>query len=310
MPLLANFKRIVLVLRQAFINLKNVENLQMQNGIILTNQNRGAHFMSLQDYEFKVFSQFGEDGIIQFLAEQVDVKNKTVIEFGVEDYSESNTRFLVMKDNWSVLTIDGSKKMFERLRKSSMYWKHDIQALNSFITCENINALLEKSGFDSDLGILSVDIDGNDFWIYKEIKHFKPRIIIVEYNATFGPSATVSVPYSESFQRTAAHYSNLYFGASFAAWTSQLNSDGYVLVGATSAGNNAFFVRQDLMNDNLDRVAKAAAFQDSKFRESRDESGRLTHKRNRERLELISHLPVQDVITNVISRFDEILVVD
>lgn len=255
---------------------------------------------SLHDAEFKVFSQWGEDGIIQFLVANLDIQNRTFIEFGIEDFRESNCRFLMMKDNWRGFVIDGSEPGIEALKASHYYWKFDLNAQQAFITRDNIAALLERSDFDKDLGLLSIDIDGMDYWIAQELTHWKPRILIMEYNAVFGAKRAITVPYAVNFNRTAAHPSNLYFGASLRALCKLTDAWGYSIVGTNSAGNNAFFVRNDLLNDNVPARSLDEVFTPSKFRESRDLDGRLTFLSGQERLRAIAGLKVVNVDTNEI----------
>ena len=107
--------------------------------------------------------------IIQYLSNAIELNHKTFIEFGVEDFTEANCRFLLMKDNWSGFVIDGSPSNIVRIKKSYFYWRHHLLAVNAFITRDNINHLLAKSGFDKDLGILSIDLDGNDYFILEAV---------------------------------------------------------------------------------------------------------------------------------------------
>lgn len=230
----------------------------------------------------------------------IEIKNKTFIEFGVEDFLESNCRYLLMKDDWSGFVIDGSSRNIDRLKKSYFYWKYHLVAIDAFITKENVNDLLTESGFDDDLGILSIDIDGNDYFVLEAISTFKPRILICEYNAVFGAARKISVPYESEFFRTRKHYSNLYFGASLAAITYLANKKGYSLVGTNTAGVNAFYVRNDLLNDKLEVLSAEDAYSPSKFRESRDERGNLTFITGEDRIKLIKGLPVFNVEKNII----------
>jgi hypothetical protein len=246
-----------------------------------------------------VFSQWGEDGIIQRLIDTVNIEHKTFIEFGVEDFSEANCLFLLRKDNWRGFVIDGSPKNMQRLREAPYFWKYDLHAVDAFITRANINELLARSGFDGDLGILSVDIDGNDYHVLQAISGWRPRILICEYNAAFGSQRNITVPYDPSFQRTSKHHSNLYFGASLGAMAALAGRLGYVLVGTNSNGANAFFVRQDLMNDKLRALTTEQAFTPSLFRESRDAQGRLTYFTGEDRLKVIKGLPVVNVETGL-----------
>jgi hypothetical protein len=277
---------------------EQLDEIKINQGSILALLHERQATKNLKDYEFKVFSQWGEDGIIQHLCKSVTIKHRTFIEFGVECFFQSNCRFLQMKDNWSGFVIDGSSENIRKLKDSYFYWKYDLQAIAAFITRENINELLAKSGFDEDLGILSIDIDGNDYHVLDAIKHFRPRILICEYNSVFGGVRTISIPYDAAFNRTRSHYSNLYFGASLAAITHLANIRGYSLVGTNSAGGNAFFVRNDLVTDKVAVISSAEAYFPSHLRESRDARGHLTHVGGGDRVKMIQGLPVVNVETN------------
>lgn len=272
-----------------------IDLLLLNQALILSKLNRGLQASNLQNYEFKIFSQWGEDGIIQLLISEIELPNKTFIEFGVESFSEANCRLLLMLNNWSGHVIDGSEANVKKILAGKAFWRHQLTAQASFITAENINELLGVAGFDHDLGLLSIDIDGVDYWVWKAIKRFKARIVIVEYNAVFGGDRKITVPYDKDFIRTAAHRSNLYFGASLPAMV-QLGADlGYTFLGANSNGVNAFFVRSDLLTPALSSLARDATFVDSKARESRDSKGQLTYLNGSARLAHIRGLPVVNI---------------
>jgi hypothetical protein len=274
-----------------------LDDIKLNQGRILSELNAHKDSRRINDYEFKVFSQGGEDGIIQFLVSRIEIKNRTFIEFGTEDFRESNCRFLLVGSNWSGFVVDGSPRNMERLRRSRFYWRHSLQSKAAFITRENINSILSESGFDRELGILSVDIDGVDYFVLQELHVWQPSILIVEYNAIFGKGRAVSVPYDPSFLRTRKHFSNLYYGASLAAFVHLLAGRGYALVGVNSAGNNAFFVRKDLLNDRVRQISLDEGFRESCFREGRDEKNRLTFSSGRARREMIADLPLVDVLS-------------
>ncbi|MEA3047858.1 MAG: hypothetical protein QOJ53_2190 [Sphingomonadales bacterium] len=273
---------------------RNLDDVRVNQGRILAHLNRDARHADLAGYEFKIFSQWGEDGIIQHLVHHLDLPARTFIEFGVEDFSESNCRFLMMKDNWRGFVIDGSERNISRLRSSHYFWKYDLEAACAFITRENIAELIARSGFE-EIGILSVDIDGVDYHVLAALEHLRPAILIVEYNGVFGPTAAVTIPYDATFFRTRAHKSNIYYGASLAAFDWLARRRGYSLVGGNMAGSNAFFVRDDLLNEVIRPVSVAEAFRPTAFREARDESGALTFPREAERRSIIAHLPLEDV---------------
>jgi hypothetical protein len=272
-----------------------LDDLKINQGLILSLLQQPSHSKNIQDFEFKVFSQWGEDGIIQHLTKTLEIKNKTFIEFGVETFFEANCRFLMMKDNWSGFVIDASSKSIKRLRSSYFFWKYEINAIHGFVTKENINELLLRSEFDEDIGILSIDIDGNDYHVLESISTFKPRILICEYNAVFGAIRKISVPYDPSFNRADKHFSNLYWGASLSAISYLAGRKGYSFVGTNSACCNAFYVRNDLMNESIEALAAGDVFIPSKIRDSRDQNGALTYVGGSDRLKLIQGLPVINV---------------
>jgi hypothetical protein len=249
----------------------------------------------LADAEFRVFSQFGDDGIIQYLVHYLDVAPQSFVEFGVESYAEANTRFLLVNDNWRGLVMDASAEYMTQVQYEDIYWKHELTAVAAFIDRDNINALLAEHGFSGELGLLSVDIDGNDYWVLQRIES-RPVIIVAEYNSLFGARAAVSIPYSPSFYRTRAHHSNLYWGCSLAALCHVTAQKGYAFVGSNSAGNNAYFVRRDCLRD-LRPLTAEEGYVECKYRESRDAQGRLTFLSGSHRRAAIAEMPMVEVTT-------------
>jgi hypothetical protein len=198
----------------------------------------------------------------------------------------------MMHNNWSGYVMDGSPGHIASIHNAPGFWRHDLRAGSAFITRDNIEALLDRSGFDRDLGILSIDLDGMDYWIAERLRMWKPRILIMEYNAVSGGDRPITVPYKEDFRREEAHFSMLYFGASLPALCHLTRAWGYELVGTVQSGVNAFFVRSDLINTTVRPVSV-----DEAFTMSRHEAGRLSFIRGADRGELISGLPVFNVVT-------------
>ena len=244
---------------------------------------------------FKVFSQWDEDGIIQYLINKLPIVHKTFIEFGVENFEESNSRFLMINDHWQGMVLDASASDIRYIQQDKVYWQYDLQAVCTWITRENINELLQSSGFGEDVGLLSIDIDGNDYWIWEAIQSIRPRIVIVEYSSLFGLQP-ISIPYKENFDRTVAHHSTLYYGCSLAALSHLAKKKGYLLLGSNIWGHNAFFVRSDVAGA-FKGLDPKEAYVYSKFRESRDRAGRPSYVRGQDRIKLIEHLPVVNVVT-------------
>lgn len=250
--------------------------------------------------EFRVFSQWGEDGIIQYLVQHVPIERPIFVEFGVENYVESNTRFLLTNNQWSGLVMDGSQENIDYIKRDVIYWATNLKAECAFITKDNINDLLRRNGISGDIGLLSVDIDGNDYWVWQAIDVISPRIVICEYSSQFGPTAQVTTPYDPSFVRDQAHYSKVYYGASISALNALAVNKGYCLVAGNRAGNNAFFVRNDLLG-NMRVLTPAEAYRQAQFREFHNEQGQLTFDDFETRLEKIGDLPLFDVKTNCLS---------
>jgi hypothetical protein len=249
----------------------------------------------LSNWEFRVYSQWGEDGIIQGLIDSVTIARPIFVEFGVEDYHESNTRFLLVNNNWSGLILDSNIDNIQNICDSELYWRYDLKAKHAFITRDNINSLLRESGITGEIGLLSIDIDGNDYWVWQRLNEVSPDIVVVEYNHRFGPTASVSVPYRPDFERAKAHFSMIYFGASLAALCKLGESKGYAFVGCNSAGNDAFFVKRDKLPDELRPLHASEGFVSGRFRESRDEDGRLAYLEPKEEQLILRRLELVEV---------------
>jgi hypothetical protein len=274
-----------------------LQDLKAVLGKVLVELQKNRQPTSLRDSEFKVYSQFGEDGIIQNLLSRISSVPETFIEFGVQKYTEANTLFLLENDNWRGMIIDGSPENIASVKSRDAYWRHDLTAVSAFITRENINSIICSNGFRGELGLLSIDIDGNDYWVWEAISDVRPVIVVVEYNSLFGSTRAVTIPYDPMFRRETAHFSNLYWGASLKALSLLAERKGYCFVGCNQAGNNAFFVR----TDKLGTVATCTVeegFVRSKFRDSRDKTGQLAYLSGDAQQAVISHLEVLDLELN------------
>jgi len=277
------------------------------NGKILAEiNNKKENIQSLDEVEFQVFSQRGEDGVIQYLISKIEIPNKIFVEFGVESYTESNTRFLLMNNNWRGMVLDGSEKNINFIKKDFIYWKYDITAVKSFITKDNINDLISNYTKIKDIGLLSVDIDGNDYWVWEAINCINPRIVVCEYNSVFGAEKKLSIPYKEDFVKSNSHFSEMYFGSSLAAFCDLAEKKGYQFVGTTSAGVNAYFVRNDVAGA-FKTYSAAEGYHESANRDSKNSKGENTFLRHPERLKVIENLEVFDFDQNKIVKIKEVL---
>lgn len=277
----------------AHVNRMLIERQLLLSGqIACQNVRRMDRIRTLADVEFRVTSQWGEDGIIEWLCHQLPDIDRSFVEFGVENYGEANTRFLLQNRGWRGLIMDGSASHMAHVRSETLHWMFDLVAVDSFVTAENINDLIRDNGFAGDLGILSVDIDGNDYWVLKAIDCVRPALLITEFNGVFGDRHAMTVPYKPDFERLAAHHSGQYFGASIRAMVELAAEKGFRFLGTNSNGVNAFFVREDLAEPLLSRIDEVKAWP-PRHRDSRDANGELSFTRGLAKAELISEMPVE-----------------
>jgi hypothetical protein len=195
---------------------------------------------------FKVYSQCDEDGIIQEIFKRIETTNRIFVEFGVESGIECNTVKLLL-EGWRGLWLDGDDKNFVQITtrfKSFVDCGH-LAVRRSFITAENINGLISHGGLRGPIDLLSIDIDNNDYWVWKAIDVIEPRVVVIEYNATLRPPLSLVVPYNPQHRWGGSNY----FGASLEALVKLGRSKGYRLVGCNFSGSNAFFVREELAQD-------------------------------------------------------------
>jgi len=262
-----------LILNAKKLSIKNLQKKKIKN---------------LSEIEFQVFSQWGEDGIIDWIVNTFPNISKNFLEIGTQDYKEANTRFLLINKNWDGFLIEADEKEVKKIKSQRIYWKHNIKVKNEFITRENINEVVKKLNVPKKLGLLSLDIDGVDYWVLKKLSVLEPSIIICEYNSLYGVNESITVPYKKNFNRSEEHYSNLYYGASIKAFTELLRSKNYFLLGTNSAGNNAFFMKKNFLKKANKVISEKKIFT-SKFRESRNIKGNLTFLDKKNSLKLIQN---------------------
>jgi hypothetical protein len=260
-----------------------------------------ANISDLADIEFSVFSQIGDDGIIQYFIDRLQIENRYFIEFGVQNYIESNTRFLLINDNWSGLIYDGSEANINFVKNDYYYWKYNLTARELFITSENINSAFKTDNVPNEPGILHIDIDGNDYWIWKAIDSINPVLVIMEYNSGFGSEQSITVPYKPDFERYSSHFSGLYFGASLQSLCDLAEEKGYAFVGSNSYGNNAYFVRKDKLN-GLKPLTCKEGYRESFARQNKNENGNFTYKLDSEILKSMNDLDVFNTRTGKLEK--------
>ena len=176
--------------------------------ILINKRNQYSNYKSINDAEEKFFSQNGEDGIIDYILETLNIEDPKFIEIGVEDYIESNTRFLYHVRNSYGLIIDQTIDV-NKLSKNLDLWKGRIKVIKKAVSPNNINQIINDNYFNKNLDLFSIDIDGLDYWVIKELPKNFSKICVAEYNPLFGSDLEITVPNIKNFDRTDYHYSNL-----------------------------------------------------------------------------------------------------
>lgn len=212
---------------------------------------------SVVPYGYKVYSQNDEDGIIEEIFRRIGTTNRYFVEFGAETGTENNTVNLLVQ-GWRGAWIEGSAEKcreISRLFSKSYLQEKQLRALEAFVTAENIEEHFRKLDVPAKFDLLSIDIDYNDYWVWRAITQYQPRVVVIEFNAAFGPSAEFVVPYNPR----AVWDLSRYFGASLKSLELLGRNKGYRLVACSLLGNNAFFVREEECADRFVDVTTSEA---------------------------------------------------
>ena len=183
--------------------------------------------INLRGADRKTFSQNGEDGILEKILETIGTTNKYFVEIGVGNGDECNTR-LLRKNGWNGLMLD------------SEHYNPNVGIRREFVDAENVNGILSKYKVPQEFDVLSIDIDGNDYWVWKAIS-YQPRVVVIEWNCSISPFRALSIPYSPAF----AWDQTCYYGASILALTRLGERKGMILVAADRRATNLFFIRAE-----------------------------------------------------------------
>jgi hypothetical protein len=281
-------------IKRAFIT-KIHFNLGLNNIMILSQKFDKIKYIS--ETECKVYSQNGEDGIINYLINKLEIYKPNFIEIGVGSYIEANTRFLYERFYPKGLIIDCEKNLKEKVGSNVNLWKGDLRIVEAFVNVENIQSLISKN-CDFEVDIFSLDIDGIDYWILDEIKDIHPKIIIAEYNPIFGSKLEITVPNISNFNRKEYHYSQLCYGMSLVSLIKTMKRKNYYYVGSNSACNNAFFISNNFIKDKYFKnliIKDLSYYVNSNIRESRNENGKLNFLTGKKRIQQIKDCKVIDL---------------
>lgn len=198
-------------------------------------------------FGYKVYSQDDEDGAIAEIFRRIGTKSRRFVEFGVRDGLECNTLHLLLQ-GWTGHWMEAGKKRIAQIEsRFGTFVGSALHVHPLVVSPENIDKLLSQFCPDGALDLLSIDIDGNDYWVWNAVTSIQPRVVIIEYNATWRPPLSITVPYAANRRWDGTNY----FGASLSALTELSGRKGYTLVGCSFSGVNAYFVRQDLCADHF-----------------------------------------------------------
>jgi hypothetical protein len=220
--------------------------------------------LKFKDVGLRVHSQHEEDGILLFIFALIGSTNKKCVEICAGDGIECNTANLIINHRWIGLLCDGSPKNIKRAKtfyannKDTQFWPPTI--IQEWLTKDNINDIVERNGFKGEIDLLSLDVDGVDYWLWQALSSVSPRVVVLEINHLWGPEASMTVPYRDDFVAEFTQYGSDYAGASLAAFVKLGREKGYRLVGTNAIATNAFFVRNDVAHDWLPEVDAKTCF--------------------------------------------------
>lgn len=243
----------------------------------------------LHDIQFRCYSQNGEDGILWYIFAVIGATNKRCVEICAGAGIECNTANLIANHGWLGLLFDGDQDNVELGKRfysaNQDTFSYAPRFVHAWITRDNINSLIAKEGFRGSVDLLSVDMDGVDYWIWKAIDVIQPRVVVLEYQDSAGPERAITVPYADDFNAPAwSRLGSEASGCSLMALVKLGREKGYRLVGTERLGFNAFFVLNGIGEDMLPEVSPASCFSHPKVLEDIER-----------RWPLISHLPWVEV---------------
>jgi hypothetical protein len=221
----------------------------------------------LSEYGFSCYSQTDEDGILLYIFSVIGVTNRRCVEICAGDGIQCNTANLIINHGWNGLLVDGDRENVERgirfYARSPRTCIYPPTLLHAWITRDTVNSLLVSSGFSGEIDLLSLDLDGVDYWIWEAITEIEPRVVVLEYQDILGPERSWTVPYADDFvagQHSMTNAMPNFAGASLRAFVNLAKIKGYRLVGVNRYGFNAFFVRNDVGVDILPEISIEECF--------------------------------------------------
>lgn len=230
----------------------------------------GSQPPAFRDTGFGLYSQHEEDGLLLYLFSLLGMTNKVLVEICAGDGIECNSANLLLHHRWTGALFDGSEaniakgRAFYARQRSTLYWPPTM--VSAWITRDNVNQLILDAGVSGDIDLLSLDIDGVDYWVWEALEAVRPRVVVLEFNHLWGPTEAVTVPYTADFVAAFSDYGSDYAGASIAAFVALGKRKGYRLVGTNAYATNAFFVDEALDHAWLPEISPTACFEHPRAR--------------------------------------------
>lgn len=253
-PIYSRLNRIEEYQKESFTSQQNLMQKQLMASYQL-GVKAGLTVKPLHEIGFSTFSENTEDGVLLYIFSIIGSTNKKCVEIGCGYGRECNTANLLIHHNWTGLLIDAGEKQtahaknfFNSFIKREAYRPVVVRA---HITKSNVNKIIKKNGFAGEVDLLSIDIDGVDYWIWKEIEVCNPRVIVAEIQCIWYSETAVTVPYDDHFEPGFMDGYGIYSGASLAAFDKLAKQKGYRFIGVERSGYNAFFLRNDIQSEYL-----------------------------------------------------------
>lgn len=219
---------------------------------------------AFEDVGFRVHSQHEEDGILLYIFSLIGILNRRCIEFAAGNGIECNTANLILNHRWIGLLCDADEEKTAVAREfygrhpDSRYWPPTI--ITEWLTQDNVNDVIRSVGLEGEVDLLSIDVDGVDYWLWKAIECVRPSVVVTEFNHLWGPTKAMTVPYDDDFQAEFTAHGTDYAGASLQAFVRLGRAKGYRLVGTNTIATNAFFLRDDIQCDWLPAIDPEECF--------------------------------------------------
>ncbi len=295
-------------LKKIIFNYQNDKKRMIGLSHLMNMREKYQTISNFNDLDFKIFSQNGEDGLLDYLLHSLKIVKPEFIEIGVGDYAESNTRFIFETRSLKGLIIDCIPNLKKKINQNIKTWRGDLNIEEVFISPENILEILSRNEFNNS-DIFSLDIDGIDYWILEQLPKNFAKIAIIEYNPIFGNDLEITVPNIKNFSRNNYHHSNLCYGMSIKAAVKIMQKKNFYFIGTNLLRNNAFFVSNNF--DKIEyfknlKITKLSENVNSNIRESRDKSGKQTYLSGQNKLNEIKECEVIDIKENCTKKINEI----